>query len=107
VIHSAKVASYFHMSAEFGIATANASARWWKGSLPCISKSTERAALIEGTGDGIIAFTALAFGAGEIMAAVQITMTACLPYMALPNAVLTHSTIAEGLGDLFSAVPRG
>jgi len=32
-------------------------------------------------------------------------MIAGLPYTVLRDMVLTHPTIAEGLGDLFSAVP--
>jgi pyruvate/2-oxoglutarate dehydrogenase complex dihydrolipoamide dehydrogenase (E3) component len=64
-------------------------------------------ALIEKGGDHILGFTALGVEAGEIMAVVQLAMSAALPYTALRDLVLTHPTIAEGLGDLFSSVPRG
>jgi hypothetical protein len=40
------------------------------------------------------------------MAIAQIAMLAGLPYSALGDAVLTHPTMAEGIGDLFSSVPR-
>ena len=43
--------------------------------------------------------------AGEVLAAVQVAMAAGLPYTVLRDMVLTHPTVAEGLGDLFSAVP--
>jgi pyruvate/2-oxoglutarate dehydrogenase complex dihydrolipoamide dehydrogenase (E3) component len=39
------------------------------------------------------------------MAAVQVAMAAGLQYTALKDMVLTHPTMAEGLGPLFSAVP--
>jgi hypothetical protein len=51
-----------------------------------------------GEGDRILGFTALGVEAGEVMAA-------GLPYTVLRDLVLTHPTVAEGLGDLFSAVP--
>jgi len=45
--------------------------------------------------------------AGEVMAAVQTAMLANLPYPTLRDAVITHLTIAEGLGPLLSTiVPR-
>ena len=53
--------------------------------------------------DRILGFTALAVGAGEIMAAVQVAMIAGLPYTALRDAVLTHPTLVEGLIPLFSS----
>src|SRR5277367_5739591 len=62
-------------------------------------------ALIEKDGDRILGFTALGVEAGEIMAVVQVAMAAGLPYTALSEMVLTHPTMAEGLGTLFSAVP--
>jgi pyruvate/2-oxoglutarate dehydrogenase complex dihydrolipoamide dehydrogenase (E3) component len=62
-------------------------------------------ALIERDGDGILGFTAFGVEAGEVMAVVQIAMSAGLPYTALRDSILTHPTMAEGLGSLFSAVP--
>jgi pyruvate/2-oxoglutarate dehydrogenase complex dihydrolipoamide dehydrogenase (E3) component len=43
--------------------------------------------------------------AGEVVAVVQMAMLAGLPYMTLRDAILTHPTMAEGLGRLFSNVP--
>jgi pyruvate/2-oxoglutarate dehydrogenase complex dihydrolipoamide dehydrogenase (E3) component len=62
-------------------------------------------ALIEQDGDRILGFTALGVEAGEVMAVVQVAMAAGLPYTLLRDMVLTHPTMAEGLGPLFSAVP--
>jgi pyruvate/2-oxoglutarate dehydrogenase complex dihydrolipoamide dehydrogenase (E3) component len=64
-------------------------------------------ALIERDGDRILGFTGFGVEAGEVMAVVQVAMAAGLPYTALRDMVLTHPTIAEGLGPLFSAVPAG
>jgi pyruvate/2-oxoglutarate dehydrogenase complex dihydrolipoamide dehydrogenase (E3) component len=60
-------------------------------------------ALVEADSDRILGFTAFGVGAGEILAAVQVAMIAGLPYTALRDAVLTHPTLAEGLGVLFSS----
>jgi hypothetical protein len=43
--------------------------------------------------------------AGEVMAAVQTAILAKLPYQELRDAILTHPTMAEGLGPLFENVP--
>ncbi len=37
------------------------------------------------------------------MAAVQVAMVGNLPYTVLRDMVLTHPTIAEGVGDLFAS----
>ena len=62
-------------------------------------------ALVALDSDRILGFTAFGVGAGEIMAAVQVAMTAGLPYTALRDAVLTHPTLVEGLIPLFSSAP--
>jgi pyruvate/2-oxoglutarate dehydrogenase complex dihydrolipoamide dehydrogenase (E3) component len=62
-------------------------------------------ALVELNGDRILGFTALAVDGGEIMSSVQIAMIAGLPYTAFRDAILTHPTLAEGLGALFSSEP--
>jgi pyruvate/2-oxoglutarate dehydrogenase complex dihydrolipoamide dehydrogenase (E3) component len=59
-------------------------------------------ALVERDGDRILGFTAFGVEAGEVMAAVQVAMAGNLPYTVLRDVVLTHPTIAEGLGDLFA-----
>jgi pyruvate/2-oxoglutarate dehydrogenase complex dihydrolipoamide dehydrogenase (E3) component len=60
-------------------------------------------ALVEANGDKILGFTAFGAEAGEIMAAVQVAMVGNLPYTVLRDMVLTHPTMAEGLGDLFAS----
>ena len=62
-------------------------------------------ALVEINSDRILGFTAFAVDGGEIMSSVQIAMIAGLPYTAFRDAVLTHPTLAEGLGALFSSEP--
>ena len=62
-------------------------------------------ALIEADGDRILGFTAFGVGAGEIMATVQVAMSAGLPYTALRDAILTHPTLVEGLIPLFLSAP--
>jgi pyruvate/2-oxoglutarate dehydrogenase complex dihydrolipoamide dehydrogenase (E3) component len=64
-------------------------------------------ALIEKGGDRIIGFTAFGAEAGELMAIAQVAMLAGLPYTALRDMIVTHPTMAEGVGDLFSSVPQG
>lgn len=62
-------------------------------------------ALVEASGDRILGFTMLGADAGEVMAVVQAAMLGGLPYTLLRDAILTHPTMAEGLGELFAAVP--
>jgi pyruvate/2-oxoglutarate dehydrogenase complex dihydrolipoamide dehydrogenase (E3) component len=62
-------------------------------------------ALIDARSDRILGFTMLGSGAGEVIAAVQSAMLAGLPYTGLRDAILTHPTMAEGLGVLFTGVP--
>jgi pyruvate/2-oxoglutarate dehydrogenase complex dihydrolipoamide dehydrogenase (E3) component len=62
-------------------------------------------ALVENDGERILGFAAVGVGAGETMAAVQIAMIAGLAYTALRDAILTHPTLAEGIGVLFSSEP--
>jgi pyruvate/2-oxoglutarate dehydrogenase complex dihydrolipoamide dehydrogenase (E3) component len=56
--------------------------------------------------DRIIGFTVVGAGGGELLAAVQMAMSAGLPYTALRDAVFAHPTLNEGLVYLFSAVPN-
>ncbi len=64
-------------------------------------------ALVEPAGERILGFTAFGVEAGEMMAVVQVAMIAGLPYTALRDAVLTHPTLAEGIGELFDTKPKG
>ena len=62
-------------------------------------------ALIGAGHDRILGFTMIGAEAGEVMAAMQAAMLGGLPYSTLRDAVLTHPTMAEGLGRLLSNVP--
>jgi pyruvate/2-oxoglutarate dehydrogenase complex dihydrolipoamide dehydrogenase (E3) component len=62
-------------------------------------------ALIETKSDRILGFTMFGAGAGDVMAAVQMTMLAGLPYTALRDAIIAHPTMPEGLIPLLLAVP--
>lgn len=57
------------------------------------------------TKDHILGFAMIGSEAGEVMAAVQTAMLAKLPYSKLRDAVITHLTMAEGLGPLLGNVP--
>jgi len=61
--------------------------------------------LVGGNDDRILGFTMIGAEAGEVMAAVQTSMLADLPYPRLRDAILAHPTMAEGLSDLFSNIP--
>jgi len=63
-------------------------------------------ALVSAEDDRILGFTGFGEGAGEIMAPVQLAMSAGLPYTALRDMILTHPTLSEGLVSLFSAVKQ-
>jgi pyruvate/2-oxoglutarate dehydrogenase complex dihydrolipoamide dehydrogenase (E3) component len=62
-------------------------------------------ALVDAQSDRILGFTMLGPEAGEVMAVVQTAMLAGMPYTGLRDAILTHPTMAEGLGSLFTNVP--
>lgn len=62
-------------------------------------------ALVAADDDRILGFAMIGAEAGEVMAAVQTAMLADMPYTGLRDAILTHPTMAEGLGTLFSKVP--
>jgi pyruvate/2-oxoglutarate dehydrogenase complex dihydrolipoamide dehydrogenase (E3) component len=61
--------------------------------------------LVSAANDAILGFTMIGAEAGEVMAAMQTAMIAGLPYPRLRDAVITHLTMAEGLGPLLSQVP--
>jgi pyruvate/2-oxoglutarate dehydrogenase complex dihydrolipoamide dehydrogenase (E3) component len=62
-------------------------------------------AVVGADDDAILGFTMIGAEAGEVMAAVQTAMLAKVPYQKLGEAILTHPTMAEGLGALFENVP--
>jgi pyruvate/2-oxoglutarate dehydrogenase complex dihydrolipoamide dehydrogenase (E3) component len=55
--------------------------------------------------DRILGFTVFGVDGGETMSAVRIAVIAGLPYTALPDTILAHPTLAEGLMVLFSSAP--
>jgi len=61
--------------------------------------------VVAGDDDRILGFTMIGSQADEVMAVVQMAILAKLPYQQLRDAVITHPTIAEGLGPLLSNVP--
>ena len=61
--------------------------------------------LVRAEDNRILGFTMIGSDAGEVLAAIQTAMLAELPYTTLRDAVITHLTVAEGLGPLFESVP--
>ena len=55
--------------------------------------------------DRILGFAMLGPEAGEVVAVVQTAMLTRMPFTSLRDAILTHPTMAEGLGPLLSRVP--
>src|SRR5215469_3323191 len=62
-------------------------------------------ALIGAKDDAILGFSAFGQSAGELMATVQLAMSAKLPYTAIRDSIFTHPTYSEGLVSLFSTAP--
>jgi len=63
--------------------------------------------LVATNDDRILGFTMIGSEAGEVMAAMQTSMLAELPYPKLRDAVFAHLTVAEGLGPLLESLkPR-
>jgi pyruvate/2-oxoglutarate dehydrogenase complex dihydrolipoamide dehydrogenase (E3) component len=63
-------------------------------------------ALVGANHDEILGFTAFGAGAAEIMTAVQVAMSAGMPYTGLRDTILTHPTLVEGLSPLFTSIPK-
>jgi pyruvate/2-oxoglutarate dehydrogenase complex dihydrolipoamide dehydrogenase (E3) component len=63
-------------------------------------------ALVDVKSDRILGFTAFGAEAGELIAVVHTAMLSGAPYTLLRDALLTHPTIAEGLGVLFQVAPQ-
>jgi pyruvate/2-oxoglutarate dehydrogenase complex dihydrolipoamide dehydrogenase (E3) component len=60
--------------------------------------------VLVGGDDRILGFAMIGAEAGEVMATIQTAIIANLPYQKLRDAVITHPTMAEGLGPLLSLV---
>ena len=61
-------------------------------------------ALVAADDDRVLGFAMLGAQAGEVIAVVQMAMLGGLPYTTLRDSILTHPTMAEGLGMLFARV---
>jgi pyruvate/2-oxoglutarate dehydrogenase complex dihydrolipoamide dehydrogenase (E3) component len=61
--------------------------------------------LVAKNSDEILGFSAFGFEASELMIAMQTAMLGRLPYTVLRDAILTHPTMSEGLGQLLATVP--
>ena len=61
--------------------------------------------VVSGDDDRILGFTMIGSQADEVMAAMQVAILANLPYPQVRDAVITHPTIAEGLGLLLTKLP--
>ena len=55
--------------------------------------------------DRILGFTAFAPRAGELLPPIQLAMAQGLPFRAIEDLIIAHPTYAEGLVNLFGAVP--
>ncbi|WP_044042855.1 FAD-dependent oxidoreductase [Caballeronia insecticola] len=62
--------------------------------------------LVGADDDRILGFTMIGSEAGEVLASIQTAMIAQLPYPKLRDAVISHLTVAEGLGPLLSRLPE-
>ena len=62
-------------------------------------------AIVGANDDRILGFAMIGAEAGEVMAVVQTAMMGELPYTKLRDAVISHLTMAEGLGPLFQNIP--
>jgi pyruvate/2-oxoglutarate dehydrogenase complex dihydrolipoamide dehydrogenase (E3) component len=61
-------------------------------------------ALVSASDDRILGFAMIGSDAGEVTAVVQTAMLANMPYSTLRDSVITHLTVAEGLGSLLSRI---
>ncbi|AKV04022.1 PF00070 family, FAD-dependent NAD(P)-disulfide oxidoreductase [Labilithrix luteola] len=59
-------------------------------------------ALIGAKDDKVLGFTGFGWSVGELLPPFQLAMKHDLPYTAIDDLVVTHPTIAEGLGVVFS-----
>jgi pyruvate/2-oxoglutarate dehydrogenase complex dihydrolipoamide dehydrogenase (E3) component len=62
-------------------------------------------AILDEASDQILGFSAFGPEVSDVLGTIQMAMIAGLPYTAVRDAILTHPTMVEGLGVLFSAVP--
>jgi pyruvate/2-oxoglutarate dehydrogenase complex dihydrolipoamide dehydrogenase (E3) component len=63
-------------------------------------------ALVAESDDRILGFTMIGAEADGLLAAMQMAILAKLPYPVVRDAIFAHPTMAEGLGLLFSSLPK-
>jgi pyruvate/2-oxoglutarate dehydrogenase complex dihydrolipoamide dehydrogenase (E3) component len=61
--------------------------------------------ILVGADNRILGFAMIGAEAGEIATIVQTAMLANLPYDKLRDAIITHPTVAEGIGQVLTALP--
>jgi pyruvate/2-oxoglutarate dehydrogenase complex dihydrolipoamide dehydrogenase (E3) component len=61
--------------------------------------------VLVGADDRILGFAMIGAEAGEVTTIVQTAMLANLPYDKLREAIITHPTVAEGIGQVLTALP--
>ncbi len=61
-------------------------------------------AIVDAETNQILGAAILAVEGGEMMAVLEVAMMGNLPYTAIRDAIFTHPTLAESLGDLFRAM---
>ncbi|MHB1297258.1 MAG: mercuric reductase [Gemmatimonadaceae bacterium] len=59
-------------------------------------------AVVDADSDRLLGASILSAAGGEVMAVIQVAMSAGLPYAALRDMIFAHPTMAEGLNDLFA-----
>ncbi len=91
----------------------NISYRLFKIPMEAVMRATTMAetrgfmkALVGAQTDEILGFTSFGVGAADVMASVQIAMSAGVPYTTLRDTILTHPTLVEGLIPLFTSTPK-
>lgn len=62
--------------------------------------------LVANQSDEILGFTAFGYEATELMSAMQTAMIGRIPYTRLRDAIWTHPTMSEGLGQLLASLPQ-
>jgi Pyridine nucleotide-disulphide oxidoreductase, dimerisation domain len=64
-------------------------------------------AIVDSETNQILGAAVLGIEGGEIMSALEIAMMGKLPYTSLRDGVFAHSTLAEALNNLFTAMDSG
>ena len=71
-----------------------------------IAETRSKLKALIGEDDRILGFAAFCAGAGEMLPAVQLAMSAGLPYQSIQELTVAHPAYSEGLVSLSSNVPQ-